>query len=338
MARRRYNRHVFVHRALRIAVLCGWIAFTTATAACDDAQSGPSAATPAPQIGVTINAPTSPNANAPSVAPEAVTPAAADVVAVRVNDEVVTLERFNAELRRYVLSQPNAPAFESSEGQQLAAQLKDTVLDVLIEQTLIVQEAKRSGIEITDKQVEQELAVTMEKAGGEVKFQAWLLANQQTEPEAREQIRLDLITNALSAKVLVQLPRTAEYVHAYHIVVATEAEAGQILAQLNNGAKFEALAQSKSIDDSTRADGGDLDWFTRGTGSVLWTEVEDAAFALQPNEISPIIKSPVGFHIIKLSAREVRPLTEIDTAFLQQNALKQWMDGLKANATIEKLI
>jgi parvulin-like peptidyl-prolyl isomerase len=66
--------------------------------------------------------------------------------------------------------------------------------------------------------------------------------------------------------------------------------------------------------------------------------VEDAAFALQPDEVSPVVKSPIGYHLIKVAAREVRPLTEADTTHFQQNALKQWMDGLKTSAKIEKFI
>ena len=296
--------------------------------ACDDAEPTPSPGLN-PGIRVTINGPTRTPVPTDTPVPTA---------AAQVNGEAIPLDRFNAELKRYVQSQPNAPALDSAQGQQLAAQLKDTVLDMLIEQVLISQEAAKDNVVITEKQIDQELSVTKEKAGGDSKFQAWLMANQQTEQDARDQIRLDLLTNALTAKVLVQLPRTAEYVHAYHIVVATEAEAQQLLEQLNNGTDFTALAQSKSIDESTRADGGDLDWFSRGAGSVLWTEVEDAAFALQPGEISPIVKSPIGYHIIKVVARESRPLTEADTAYLQQNALKQWMDRLKAGAKIEKLI
>jgi len=297
--------------------------------ACDDTATPTASASVNPGIRVTINGPT------PTPIP---TSTPVPTLAARVNGSDITLEKFNVELRRYVQSQPNAPAFDSADGQQLAAQLKDTVLDMMIEQALIAQEAARDNVVITEKQIDQELSVTKDKAGGDSKFQAWLMANQQTEQDAREQIRLDLLTNALTAKVLVQLPRTAEYVHAFHIVVATEAEAEQIQAQLNNGTNFEALAASKSIDESTRADGGDLDWFSRGAGSVLWTEVEDAAFALQPSDISPIIQSPIGFHIMKLVARENRPLTEADTAYLQQNALRQWMERLKTTAKIERMI
>jgi parvulin-like peptidyl-prolyl isomerase len=304
-----------------------------ALSACEDLPTSPTA-TPQISIVLTKDSGISVQINATPVP----TPTPVPPAAVRVNGEDVTLEKFDAELKRYVLSQPNAPAFNSSEGQQLAAQFKDTVLDALIEQKLIEQEAARNNITITDQQVQQELNVTRDKAGGQDKFVAWLAANQQTEDDARKQIKLDLMTNALTAKVLVQLPKSAEYVHAYHIVVDTENEAEQILNQLSNGAKFTALAESKSIDDSTRADGGDLDWFTRGAGSVLWTEVEDAAFALQPDEISPIIKSPIGYHLIQVVARETRPLTEADTTHFQQAALRQWMDGLKASAKIEKLI
>ena len=304
--------------------------------ACNDLQAPKPPASATPQINIVLPKDSGINVqiNATPVPTATPTPA----TAVRVNGDDVSVERFNAELKRYVLSQPNAPTFDSPEGQQLAAQFKDTVLDALVEQKLIEQEAQRGNVQISDQQVQQELNVTREKAGGDEKFVAWLTANQQTEQDAREQIKLDLLTNALTAKVLVQLPKTAEYVHAFHIVVNSEAEAEQILGQINNGAKFTALAESKSIDDSTRADGGDLDWFTRGAGSVLWTEVEDAAFALQPDEVSPIVKSPIGYHLIKVVAREVRPLAEADTTFFQQNALKQWMDGLKANAKIEKFI
>ena len=304
--------------------------------ACNEIQPPP---TSSPQIKVDLNPKSdiSVTINIPAETPPP-TDTPAPSLAARVNGDDIVQDKFNAELKRYVLSQPNAPIFDSPEGQQLAAQFKDTVLEVLIEQKLIEQEALRNNVQVTDPQVTQELTVTKEKAGGDEKFQAWLIANQQTEQDARDQIKLDLMTNALTAKVLVQLPKSAEYVHAFHIVVSTAAEADQLLNQINNGTKFTALAESKSMDDSTRADGGDLDWFTRGAGTVLWTEVEDAAFALQPGEVSPVVKSPIGYHIIKVVAREVRPLTELDTTYFQQNALKQWMDQLKAGAKIEKFI
>ena len=99
-----------------------------------------------------------------------------------------------------------------------------------------------------------------------------------------------------------------------------------------------ALAQTLSIDASTRPDGGDLGWFTRDTGAVLWPEVEEAAFANKSGQMSAIIASPIGYHIVKVVDRQTRALTPNDTATLQQVALTQWIAKMRSQATIEKLL
>ncbi|MGQ9813674.1 MAG: peptidylprolyl isomerase [Candidatus Roseilinea sp.] len=288
-----------------------------------------STVTPQPAPTVVILA-----ADTPQVAAEPPT----EHLAARVNGQEITREQFERELSRYLAADPANPPPDSSEGLALVAQLKDQVLDALIEQALIEQEAKAQNIVIADGMVEEEIQALIKICGGRDKFEAWLAANRHTEDEAREMARHDLMANALRDRVLAQLPRTAEYVHAYHIVVATEAEARAAQARLASGAKFTALAQSLSIDDSTRPSGGDLGWFTRGAGAVLWTEVEDAAFALNPNEISPIVQSPIGFHLVWVTERQTRALTAEDTAYFQQLALSRWIDSLKAKATIEKFL
>jgi parvulin-like peptidyl-prolyl isomerase len=258
--------------------------------------------------------------------------------AARVNGQDIPVEAYQRELRRYLLAEPGGPAPDSPAWQELAAQLKDTVLDALIEQALIEQEAAAAGIAISDAQVDQEMAALVSIRGGREPFDAWLAANQQAEPDVRELVRRELTANAMRDRIVSQLPRTAEYVRAYHIVVATQAGAESIQASLAAGAQFAALAQSQSIDDSTRPDGGDLGWFTRGTGAVLWTEVEDAAFALQPGQVSPIVQSPVGFHVIKVTDRQTRALTAEDTSIFQQAALQRWLAKLKESARIEKFL
>lgn len=259
-----------------------------------------------------------------------------NTLAARVNDQPITLDQFNAELAHFLSSA--APADANGDQNQRAAQLKEAALDALIEQALIEQEAARNGIVIGDQQINDEIAVARERAGGDAYYQAWLAANRLTEQDARELTRRELLTNAMRDRVLTQLPRTADYVHAYHIVVDTEVEAQRILQQLQNGAKFTALAQTQSLDDSTRADGGDLGWLTRGAGAVLWSEVEDAIFALQPGETSAIVQSPVGFHIVKVTERETRALTDVDTAYMQEQALAKWITDLKASAKIERYV
>jgi parvulin-like peptidyl-prolyl isomerase len=327
---------------------CPFVLLISATllVACSEASASQAgASTPDVQasiFSVTVNAPTVTPADtpAPGATPQVTsqpTPATSHLAA-RVNGQDITLDQFNAEMLRYLASTPGSPDPNSDGGRRLAAQYKDAVLDGLIEQTLIEQEAVRTGVTVSDRQIDDEIAVAEERAGGEQRYRAWLAATRQTEQDARELARRELLTNAMRDRVLTQLPRTAEYAHAYHIVVQTETEARQIQAKLQNGAKFTALALSESIDDSTRTDGGDLGWFTRNSGSVLWTEVEEAAFALKPGETSDIVKSPIGYHIIKVVDRQTRALTDSDSAYLQETALSQWLAQLRAKAQIEKFI
>jgi parvulin-like peptidyl-prolyl isomerase len=259
-------------------------------------------------------------------------------LAARVNDQPITIDQFNAELERYLSSIPDAPASASNEGMLLEARLKEQVLNALIEQALIEQAAAKEGVSVSDAQISEEITVAVERAGGPEKFNAWASANRMNDQDVREMVKRELLANAMRDRVLSQLPRTAEYIRAYHIVVRTEREAMQALQRLQNGTKFSALAQTVSIDDSTRVDGGDLGWITRNSGALLWSEVEDAAFALPVGETSDIIKSPIGYHIIRVTEKKERPLSEADTAQLQDTALLNWIAQLKAGAKIERFI
>jgi parvulin-like peptidyl-prolyl isomerase len=319
-------------RALPAVLACA-----LALAACSDSPGpGPQVAITPEIFSVTVNAP-SPGPSptpAPSVAPSPT----ANTLAARVNDQPITLDQFNAEMARYLAGGTAPQDADSDGGRQLAAQLKDSVLDALIEQALIEQEAARNGLTITEQQIDDELLVARQRAGGDAGYQQWLIANRMTDQDARDLARRELLTNALRDSVLIQLPRTAEYVHAYHIVVPSEGEARKIAQQLQNGAKFSALALTQSIDDSTRAAGGDLGWFTRGSGSILWSEVEEAAFALQPGETSELVASPIGYHIIKVTEHETRALTETDAAHMQEQAMSDRIARLRASAKIERFV
>jgi len=84
-------------------------------------------------------------------------------------------------------------------------------------------------------------------------------------------------------------------VHCAHILVKTEHEAKSVLERLNKGEKFANIAQEVSLCPSKKR-GGDLGTFTRGK---MVKEFEHAAFALQKGQISGIVKTKFGYHIIK---------------------------------------
>lgn len=84
-------------------------------------------------------------------------------------------------------------------------------------------------------------------------------------------------------------------VHCSHILVKTEQEAKTILERLNKGEKFANIAREVSLCPSGKR-GGDLGTFGRGK---MVKEFENAAFVLQKGQMSPIVKTKFGYHIIK---------------------------------------
>lgn len=97
-----------------------------------------------------------------------------------------------------------------------------------------------------------------------------------------------------------QYQKTKEEIHAWHILVETEAQADSIYQQLKGGADFAQLAKEKSIDPSARNNAGDLGFF--GWGKML-PEFQEAAFKLKDGEISRPVKTMYGWHVIKLVER-----------------------------------
>jgi hypothetical protein len=83
----------------------------------------------------------------------------------------------------------------------------------------------------------------------------------------------------------------------------TKAKAEELLAQLRAGGDFNALAKEFSVDTSNKNQGGDLGWFGRG---MMVKPFEDAAFALKPGELSSIVETQFGYHIIKLDERRMK--------------------------------
>jgi peptidyl-prolyl cis-trans isomerase C len=93
--------------------------------------------------------------------------------------------------------------------------------------------------------------------------------------------------------------KSGEQVRASHILVKSEAEAQEILAQLKKGGNFEELAKKHSIDGAA-AKGGDLGWFSQGS---MIPEFEKVAFGMKEGETSGIVKTKFGYHIIKLTGK-----------------------------------
>ena len=106
----------------------------------------------------------------------------------------------------------------------------------------------------------------------------------------------------------VKAMKPEEEVHARHILVDNEAEAKAIAKRLKEGEDF-AKAASASKDPGSKAEGGDLGWFTKDRMVAPFAE---AAFKLQPGQISDPVKTQFGWHVIKVEEKRVKPIPTFD--------------------------
>jgi peptidyl-prolyl cis-trans isomerase D len=127
----------------------------------------------------------------------------------------------------------------------------------------------------------------------------------------------------------MQQYQTPEQIRASHILfqtagkdeAAVRKQAEDVLAQARAGADFAQLATKYSEDEGSKAKGGDLDYFGRGR---MVAEFETAAFAMQPGQISDLVKSQFGFHIIRLVDKRPATTTALDAVRAQITDTLAW--------------
>jgi foldase protein PrsA len=260
-------------------------------------------------------------------------------LAARVNGQPIFLDVYQkqvAQTEKALTEQ--ALILEGEEGQAQLAQIRQNVLNGLIEQAIIEQAAAGAGISVTQEELEATVQQSIALGQGQETLDQWLAENDKTMETFRETQRSQLIASKMIEYVTATVPTTAEQVHARHIRTSDRAAAQALLDQLKGGANFAALAQQASEDVSTAANGGDLGWFPRDV-PLMPPQVVESAFALPQGGISELVESDQGFHIVKVEARETnRPLAPEMLLYLRQKAFETWLTDEWHKATIERFI
>lgn len=282
---------------------------------------------PAPPTAVVVT-----GENPPAPATDAPTPEPTEALAALVNGEPITLAAFQTELRREEARLAEAGVMPADR-----AVFERSVLNGLIDQLLIEQAATVQGLQVTPEELEAELALDIELAGGQAPWEAWLAQNDLTEPEYRDAMMSALLTAKIRDLVIASVPERVEQAHARHILVSTQEEAQQIYEQLQAGAEFGDLALQHSRDVSTREMGGDLGWFARE--QLTAPVVADVAFSLEVGQVSEPVASNLGYHIIQTLERvNDRPLDDLARASLFEMTFERWRQSLWDRATIERFV
>jgi parvulin-like peptidyl-prolyl isomerase len=259
-------------------------------------------------------------------------------IAARVNGQPIYVRDYQKQVAEWEAAFITQNAnLNDQEKQEMLIQGRRQVLDVMIEQVLIEQAAARDGVTISDAEVESVIARDINENGGQGQFEAWLQANNWTYDEYKNRQRSMMISSQMFERVTQSVSTQAEQVHARHILVATEDETRNLLAQLQSGADFATIARQYSLDPSTKESGGDLGFFPRGT--LVVPEVEDVAFSLSVGQISDVVHSAMGYHIVQVLERvQDMALTEESWQALREATFRRWVSELWATANVEILI
>jgi len=213
-------------------------------------------------------------------------------------------------------------------------QIKENVLDGLIVRQIELQQAKKRNITLTaqeKKAIEDQINQYKNDSQNGPNFKLYLQTIGATEDEYKDQIIKSQIVSKLFDELTKNQTASMSEIESYynshksdyiqvkasHILfkvsdskeeATKKKKAEEVLQMIKNGQNFEKLAQKYSEDENTKQKGGDLGYFRKGE---MVKEFEDAAFSLGIGEISGIVKTSYGFHIIKVTDRKQLTLNDV---------------------------
>jgi peptidyl-prolyl cis-trans isomerase C len=333
------------------------------------AQAGAAGAPATPAAAAPAGAPGA--AGAPAAVPPAVKPVPAQLpeIVARVNGAPIDRGEFERAVK----------SLEGQAGGPVPPERRDAIYRQLVDQLvalkLLSQESVARKLAIPDTEVESRVAEVKKPFPNEQAFSAALAERQMTLDKLKLEIRQQLqamklvdteikptvaVTDADVTDFYVKNPdkfQEPEAVRASHILLRTpdptdeaqkkkaKAEATAVLAELKKGGDFATLAKQHSQDAGSAANGGDMGFVPRGQTPPVF---EQAVFALKPGQLSGVVESPFGYHIMKVSThRDARtvPLQEVKPQvqeFLTQQQMQQkteaYVTKLKAKAKVEVLM
>ena len=236
----------------------------------------------------------------------------------------------------------------------LEEQFGPYALQELIQRELVNQKAEALQVSIDDEQFAEIYEVILQQLGGPQGLYMFLMQNNATEEQFKEQVRWNMLLSELASsevevteEALAQWFEqnqdyydTPEMVEVSHILVDSEEEAKEILASLKAGEDFEALAKEKSQDPGSAVAGGYLGNIEKG---ITVPEFEETAFSLPIGEFG-LAQSMFGWHIVLVHEKtdyekavfsEIRDRVERDYRSNQALDARSFLNKLETDADID---
>lgn len=296
--------------------------------------------------------------------------AVVDRIVAVVNDEIVTLSDLERAFEPY--KGKFEATYQGNDPKKALHEAKNEILNHIVDNMLMEQEAKRTGISVSHAEVEEAIADMLKSRKLSQEDLVEVLARENLTMDAykkdiREQlIRMKLVGRDIKAKVVA----TDEEIGAYYLnhredydgkesvrirqiflpvaenataeeKARTRAEAESIHARLLAGEPFEALCMKFSKGPGAE-EGGDIGYIEKGT---ILPEIESVAFALPLHRISDVIESPAGVHIIQVTDRRGAGVKSIEAvreeikAKIDREKMEkkfgEWLKKLREKSNVE---
>lgn len=292
----------------------------------------------------------------------------AENAVARVNGKAIPMAAFEAEMNK--ITQGGTRQIPEDRLQKI----RENVVNRLVEEELLAQEVQRQGVTVTEAEIDAEFEKYRSRFKSEEQFNSYLTHGKTSIEEIRARLRTSLALTRLLQKLGklevsedevrqayqtgIRMYTEPEQVEARHILikVAENAPADQVeaarkkaleaLKKVRSGVDFGAVAREYSDDAMSKEKGGDLGFFRRG---VMVPKFEEAAFAMQPGEISKEpVRTPFGFHIIQVvnrKAERVKPFEEVQEQIQESlrnrntfKARRELVEELRKSGKVEILI
>lgn len=295
---------------------------------------------------------------------------AAEAAAI-VNGSVIPLKTYNGQVQA-IVQQYTSQGVDFQDAQ--LADLKIKVLENLIDQELLYQDAVTKGLTISDEAVNIQLDTVKGQFPDDAAYKNVLAAQGMTEEEVKSDIgRTLLVEDYITSKFgpLISIEDSdslkfyqdnsqyfsrPEQVRASHILIKVEPDAEEsvkkdalerinaIKTRLNGGEEFSELARTLS-EGPSNVNGGDLGSFGRGQ---MVKPFEDAVFAMNVGDVSDVVETQFGFHLIRLTSKNAQtivPFEEVKgqivdhlTQLKMADMINGYIATIKPDAVIEVLI
>ncbi len=282
-----------------------------------------------------------------------------DKVVATVNGEEILASEVAKE--QSMLTQQMAGRVDPAQMQTMAAGLKEQAFNNVLKRILLRQATDKEGIKVSEEEKTAKIEVVKNNFPSEEAFKEQLvlsgLSNEKFENEIEYTVKVEKLIEKMTATLEKTTLKEAksfydsntdqfenpERVKASHILIKVEGDDSEetkaekrkriegLLTRVKGGQDFADLA-SEDSDCPSSKNGGDLGYFSKGQ---MVKPFEDAAFALEKEEISGIIETRFGYHIIKLMEKDVSSTTPFDEA---GNEIVDYLFNMKKQIEVEKYI